>query len=368
MRGAVAAAGAALWIVCCSLAGMGISLCSYRSPSTSIADAQMTFAYRYYDDAATPSIDVNAGSLAVDAARLVDRPSSGYTLSGVMTMALADFVPTAWQGQASAAYRIYPWSDGPIFLFAGTEGVAASGMMRPSLDVRAGLGAGRLTDVRPLAQAMHVHEKLLDLGVLRVPLSDDALRVLAERIAATEETASSQERVAELASWIEREGGVPLDAAAALAVDEVLRARSSERWCGWMASVGVGYEMLDPLGAPQDPIVAFSFDAALAASPRDQWLLRVGVSGPFSLFRDNVLTARASYAMDLGGASVLSAEIDVLRLQAASVLAFATYSARLGLEFRLHSGAVGVHVSVSRSSGDPGWSMDVSAAASIRLF
>jgi len=46
-------------IVCCLLlllAGTSVwalSICDYKSPVTSLADARMSFGYRYYDDANT---------------------------------------------------------------------------------------------------------------------------------------------------------------------------------------------------------------------------------------------------------------------------------------------------------------------------
>jgi len=60
----------------------GVSLCDYRSPVTALTDARMSFAYRYYNDAATPEIDVNSGRLGVDYDQLFDSPNYGFTLGG----------------------------------------------------------------------------------------------------------------------------------------------------------------------------------------------------------------------------------------------------------------------------------------------
>ncbi|MEW5825512.1 MAG: hypothetical protein AB1778_01665 [Candidatus Bipolaricaulota bacterium] len=357
-----------LVVVGLSLPGMAVSLCSYRPSETSIADARAAATYRYYDDATTAGIDVNAGTLSLDALRLVDAPAHGLTLSGSLSMALDAFVPGAWLARCSGSYRLYPWHGGLFYVFGGSEAVAVRGALRPSLDARVGLGLGRYSDVSPLARAMRIEEVLLDLGALRGPLSNDVLLYVAGLVAERAATSSVQDVVAELKAVVEFDGGTQLDARALLSIEEILASPLPDRFCGWSAQIGVGYELLDPFGALQTPVVVGSFDAAMAVSPRDQWLVQLAVSCPLALRREGVFTAHLGYAMDLGGASTMTAAIDVVRLQPGGGTTVTTTSAGLALEFRLGIGAVGLEVGVARSTGDPGWSLNVALSASVELL
>ena len=139
----------------------GSFLCEYRSLESAIADSRLSFSYRYYDDAATPVIDVNSGRLAATYEALSDSPNFGVSVAASCEFALSGFVPDGVAAGARNVVRLYPWGEGILFLFGGMEAAAATGLVQPGLDARAGLGLGRFTDVTPLAKAMEINETLV---------------------------------------------------------------------------------------------------------------------------------------------------------------------------------------------------------------
>ncbi len=360
---------AVLFVVACvSLPTMAVSLCEYRSVDSAMADSRLSFAYRYYDDAATPVIDVNSGRLAATYEWLSDSPNLGLSVAASCELALSGFVPTAWLGHGASTARLYPWSEGIFFLFGGLEAAAATGLVQPGLDARAGLGLGRFTDVTPLAKAMEIDEALVALGAVPGGLSDDVVLAVAKLVGRAREYPSTADLVADIEAVVEFDAGVPLDARALLAIEEIVLSTGRERRCGWAVQAGVGYELLDPYGGAQSAIFAGSGDAALAAGPNDQLLLHVSYSGPFDALDENSLIGAASYVLDFGKGQSLTAGYTLARIKPSGMPAATTHEASLGLTFSIARGSLGLQISVSRVSGDPGWSIDVSMSAALDLL
>jgi hypothetical protein len=344
------------------------SLCSYRSPEPSMVDARVTFAYRYYDDAATPFVDVNSGRLAVAYDQLFDSPNSGCTLVGAVEVALAGFVPAAWLGQGAFTYRVYPWSEGAFFLFGGLEAAASTGPPQPGLDARAGLGVGRFTDVTPLAKAKRIGAALVSLRAIPSGLSEDVVVAVARVIGRAGEYASSSELVADIEAIVEFDVGAQLDARALLTIEDLVLSTDGGRRCGWAVQAGAGYELLDPYGGAQSAVFASSGDAAFASSPSDQFLFHVSFSGPFDFLDENSLVGSASYVVDLDEGQAMTAGYTLSRIKPSGVPATTTHQASLGLVFSLSRGSLGLQASVSHRTGEPGWSIDVSMSAALQLL
>lgn len=352
----------------CAIPAAAISLCEHRLPESSIADARLAFAYRYYDDASTPFIDADSGRLAASYGLLLDSSHLGVSLAAASEFALANFVPAAWLGRGSVAARLYPWDDVIPFLFAGLEGVAATGLVRAGLDVRAGIGIGRIGDVTPWAKAMRVGRALVSLGTVPGGLADDVLLAIAKMIGQAQDYASEEDLLADIEAVVEFGAGVPLDARALLTIEDVVRSAGKERSCGWALAAGVGYELLDPYGGDQDFVYAASADAALASGPDDQFVSHLSFSGPFSALDESTLSAAATYALDFGDGGTLTAGYTLLRVEPTGASATTTHEAGLGISFSVGPGSLGLQVSATRRSGDPGWSIDVSMSASLELL
>jgi hypothetical protein len=361
----------ALGLVAVALAACAASaqtLCSYPSRETDIRDARMTFAYRYYDDPTTPTIDVNSGRLSANYNELDDSPNSGFALAASTELALSGFVPTSWLGQGTCSYRIYPWSKGSLFLFGGLEALASTGLPQPGLDARVGLGFGRFKDVTPLAKAIEISERLLSMGAIPESLSEDTVLALAHMIERAGEYPTPGALLADMEAIVEFDAGTQLDVWTLRAVEDLALRQGKERCCGWSLQAGIGYELLDPYGGGQSVIYAGSGDAAFASSPRDQFLLHVSFSGPLALPDENSLVGSASCVVDIGTGQAMTAEYALSRIKPSGEAATTTHLACLGLTFSLSRGSLGLQVSVSHKTGVPGWAIDVSMSAALELL
>ena len=171
--------GIVLWMVLtlilASAPVWGVSLCDYKSPETSLTDANLSFGYRYYDDINTAGVDVNSGRVTADYSQLADSPSFGFSIAGSAELALDAFMPTGWLGQGAATVRFYPLEDSPLFAFGGLQASMATGQLMPGVDVLVGGGVGRFSDVTPLAKAMFISRELQRLDAIAQPLSDSVL-------------------------------------------------------------------------------------------------------------------------------------------------------------------------------------------------
>jgi hypothetical protein len=359
-----------LVLLLASIAGTGwaISLCDYRKPVTALTDARMSFAYRYYNDAATPWIDVNSGRVGIDYDQLFASPNYGFTLGGSLELTLDEFVPSGTLGQGSATFRFYPFEEALLFAYGGLEASLVSGHPKPGVDVRVGLGLGRFSDVTPLARAVLIEENLLSTDAIFDMLGDDVLMGIATVIGRRTEYETTSEMVADIESLIEAVAHVELDATALLKIEEIILAGEPKRKCGWAVQAGIGYELIDPFGGAQNFVLAASADAAFVTSPEDQFLLHASFSGPVEFMEENTLSATISYQYELSETSTLYADYYYQRVKPLGLPANASQAASLQFGFDIEGVDLGLQVTVTREPGDPGWSIDVSISAAMDLL
>lgn len=339
----------------------GLALCDYRSPITALADARASFAYRYYDDAATPEVDVDSGRLALDYDQLYDSPSYGFTLSGSAELALAGFSPTGWLGQGAGTFRFYPREESLLFAFGGVEGALATGQPRPGVEVLVGAGIGRFSDVTPLAKAIKIQSTVGNLP-------DDVLMAVAEAIGRAGEYGTLKEMVSEIETLIEGAIGGELGARELLTIEEIVLEVGDERKCGWAIQGGVGYELIDPYGGSQNVVVGASADAAFAYGPDDQLLFHASCSGPFDIMNENRITASLSYERVLAENGTMIANYSLQRVKPAGLTASTNHLAGLSLGFDIGGVDVGLQISLTREPSDPEWSIDVSVSTAMDLL
>jgi hypothetical protein len=346
----------------------GLSPCDYRSPVTAMTEARLSLTYRYFNDAATPVIDVNSGRVAMNYDQLLDSPSYGFTIAGAAELTLNAFRPTGWLGQAAATFRWYPIKEALLFGFGGLEASMATGQPLPRVDVRVGLGVGRFTDVTPLAKAMVIEEKLLALEAIFDRLSDEAVLGIAALIGREAEYASLKGVVAEIENLIETVARVELGARALLSIEEIILMTGIERKCGWAIQGGIGYELIDPFGGAQNVVVTASADWAFATGPDDQLLFHAGFSGPFDLIDEHILTVTFGYEYELSEDVSLDADYALQRVKPSGLAANTSHAASLALDFDIGGADLGLRVALTREAGDPGWSIDVSVSAAMDLL
>ena len=351
-----------------SISVWALSICDYKSPETSLADARLSFGYRYYDDANTVGADVSSGRFAANYDQLYDSPNYGFTISGSAEMALDAFMPTGWLGQSAATFRYYPFEESLFFAFGGLQASMATGQLQPGVEVRFGGGVGRFSDVTPLAKAMGMSQDLLRSGAIGTPLTESVLLAIAGIIGREIEYDTVKELVADIEPLIEADAAIELDARALLTIEEIVLMVGDDSQCGWALQLGIGYELVDPFGNPQNVIVAGSADAAFAFGPDDQMMFHASYSGPFDIMNENTLTATLSYEYALTEDSTVIADYVLQRVKPAGVVASTNHAAGLAVGFDVAGADILLQLSITQTPGDPGWSFDLSVSAAMDLL
>lgn len=355
-----------LW--CCGYLALGESLCKFEMPESTIQIADVSFAYRHYDDGRTPGIDSSAGWLAARFERLHDSPTLGYTFWANTQLELDTWVATSWLGSGSMSYRYYISEELPLFVYAGVRVDAATYHVQPGCELRSGVGIGRFRDVTPLAKTLRIIDALLRSGhIARAPSTSVTIRA-AEQVARANAYESFENYVADLAEMIGSAVGSRLSPAAVLAVRAELEKASVERYCGAILQGGVGYELVDPDRGPQDVLFILSGDVGRALTPDSQLRCRMSWSGASEGFlRENTSAIDLIYSAELPDSNGARAAYSVSR--DASATAEPVTSQRATVEYTLvwNRANLVLGLALSKESGDPEWTVDVSVSIALDL-
>lgn len=368
MRKMGALLGISLCVVGLAALAGPVSLCDYVSPETNLSDLGLSLSYRYFDDGATEGQDESGGRAAIDYSQLYDSPDIGFTIAASGELLLTDFVPAGGLGDASGTLRYYFSGDVPAFGFGGLEASIATGQPQPGVNLRAGVGYGRFSDVTPMAKAFTIQKELLKAQSIAGELAGDTLLGVAELIGQRAEYESVEDLAAAVVTLIQTAAGTTIAPRQVLAIEDVIAATGDELNCGWAVQAGLGYELLDPYGGANDLLLTASADAAFAPDPQSQLACRASFSGPFRILEENTLTARASYARTLSDTSALTATYTLQRVQPLGLEASTSHALTLVLGFVVGQADVGLQVSLSKAPTAPAWTVDVSVSASMDLF
>jgi hypothetical protein len=367
MRAKMSTAVGLLLICGVSVGCFGLSLCDYVSPETDVTDAAVSFSYRYFDDAATPGVvDVNTGRVGLSFDTLYDSAEIGYSLGGSGEIGVVNLVPSTWQGQGAGTFRYYLREEAPLFAFGGMDGAAAPELL--GLDVRAGVGYGRFTDVTPMARAMEIESLLRRMGLLEGELPDDVLMAVARIVGRRVEYETVPMWVADIENLIEGTLEVELDARSLLRMEEIMLQTGNQRRCGWAVQGGVGYELIDPVGGDRNLLVTFSADAAISTDPAEQMVLRASLSGPIDLLSENKLVVNASYKYKYSENGTVTATYGMQQVKPVDAVVLRSQSANISLSLGVGGADVVLQLGLSRGADQAGWSVDFSISAAMELL
>jgi len=353
----------------CVLMASGQSLCDFQPPESTIGSAELSFAYQHHDDGRTPEVDSSLGQLTTRAERIHDSPMLGYTLSVDTELSLDTWTATSWLGGGSASYRYYVSQELPLFVYAAVRLDAATYYVQPSCEIRSGVGVGRFRDVTPLAKTFRILRELLETGNVNRPLLSRAMIQIADEIARESEYDAFDDYVTAVAEAIGAAIGTPLDSAGVLAVQTELENEETERYCGAILQGGVGYELVDPYGDVRDVLYVMSADVGQALTPDSQLRCKMSWSGASEDFLgENTSILDVIYAAELADGNEVRAEYSITRFSAEANAAVVSQSA--GVEYTLDwkPADVVLNLSLSKESGDPRWTVDLSISLAIDLL
>jgi len=290
--------GVLLFVV--ALVGMGtVPLCDYQSFNTNISDLDIGFSYHYYNDPyGLSEQDVSEGELHIGYDRLYDSPDFGFDITvsndmNISTLTLSSFLVT---GEGNL--RRYFTTDAPYFGIAGVSARSASSYETIGLFVKLGIGYGRFTDVTPLAKAIKIDAYLYKKGSISAHLDQTVLKSLAYEIDNIDTYDSMTALLRSLQQIIEGPSTSELKQLDALDVYEmaqIVEDKDYTRYCGGSINVGIGYEILDPMGRSNDLLATAAFDYAFTTTPQAQFLIKGVFSGTYDFLRTNQIEITACY-------------------------------------------------------------------------
>jgi hypothetical protein len=359
-----------LAVTACSVIGFGQPLCQFEMPESTIGTANLSFSYRHFDDGCTPGIDASNGWLTGRLERLHDSPNFGYTMWVNTQIELETWVATSWLGSGSMSYRYYFAEELPLFLYAGVRVDAATYFVQPGCEVRSGIGIGRFRDVTPLAQAYRIVDELLRSGSIKhLPSRQDILRI-AERIAGEDSFDTFDEYVSSVAELVRSVVGGTLASSSVLEIRDRLENGAVERYCGAIVQYGVGFELVDPYRGTEDILYVVSGDVGRALRPDAQLRCRLSVSGASEDFLgENNSSLELIYDALLPNERGVRADYTVQRAASGqSDEAVLFQSATVEYTLGVGTADLAFDLALSRESGDPKWSVDLSVSLALDLL
>ncbi len=345
-----------------------LSLCDYHAPQTSLSSLKLSLSYHYFDDAATPAVDINTGRFAMIYNRMFDSPDFGYTLSGTGTIDLANFAIASGLGQGNGTFRYYLSSVQPIFGFGGVNTSYSIGQAKPAVNVSIGVGYGRFTNVTPLAKAVKIQDDLLGMKAIANPLSDKALMAVATVIGKRVEYKTVKDLIAAIQPIIEKDAGVTLGARAILTIEDDVRATGDQVSCGWAIQAGLGYDLISPAGGPQNLLLTISGDAAFAPQPGAQLTLHGNFSGPVDIVAENTLTVNATYNYIVNSDMSLALNYQLQRVQPSAGAVTLSQALTASAIFNVGGANVSLQVGFSKGATATGWSKDITLSVGMNLL
>ena len=276
-----------------------VPLCHYRSPNTDIDDLGINFSYHYYNDPyGLSERDIDAGQLLLDYSRRHESPDFGFDVAVKNDMKISTVALSSFLINAQGSVKRYFSPDQPFFGIAGATGKSSSSYKTIGLSAKLGVGYGRFTDVTPLAKAVEIGAYLFKQESITSHLEELDLEALAQEIDNIDTYKSMNLLLGELQSIIEGSGFARPSGLNALDIYEmaqIVQDDSHPRYCGGSFSIGLGYELLDPMQESNDLLATASFDYAFTTTPKAQFLVRGNFSGAYDFLNTNQMDIRACY-------------------------------------------------------------------------
>jgi hypothetical protein len=364
---------ATFFILFLSVGGLSLSLCDYRVPVTNILDMRLSSYYQYLDYPATPGPDQSQGRLVLGYNQLFDSPALGFTLTGSFDSTFSNLRVIGVAGEAAGTGRRYLGRMGaplppPYFVFGEFRSTVNTEAVQPGLELRAGLGYGRFTDVTPLSKAFLIERSLMREGEIAAPLPDHTLLFVAQEIGRRVEYEELADLVSAIAALIEEASGTTLSARAISEIARIVEEPGWGRYCGGTVQFGLGFEVLDPMGGPRDFLFTAAAAAAVAPEPGSQLLLHADFSGPYNLWEQYTFSIAPSFDYRLNDITTFTAEYSLRGTKLEGEAPAFRQSATFRLSFNLSGMGFSLHMAFSTAPGVEGWAQDIRFTAEMDLF
>jgi len=356
-----------------AVGGLAIPLCNYTPPESRFTTLGLSFDYRFFDDQYRDNRNnLTSGSFALGFINLFDSASYGYNISLDAKIGYNQG-GLSYSGIGSGSYQMY-LEEGDLFGFGSAVLRASSAYENFGLNVITGSGYGRFRDVTPLAKAMKIGDLLLEMGSITGPLPDETLTAVAQEIGRRIEYEELEQLVSKVAELIEGTGlvtaeGGKLGAVELLRIAELIEAVGDKRLCGFDFRGGLGYEVIDPMGGPQDFLTFAGFNYAFASDPSTQFLVKLDFTSSFEIFENYSLSGLATYAYRVSPALSYTASYTFLRTKQPAEEPIDNHLLDLKALFHLGAGwSLTADFSLKWEKGYEEWTKEFSITANYNLF
>ncbi len=276
-----------------------VPLCNYRAPNSDIDDLGISFSYHYYNDPyGLSERDIDSGQLLLDYSRRHDSPDLGYDIAVKNDMQISTVALSSFLINAQGNFKRYFSPDQPFFGLAGVTAKSASSYKTIGLFAKLGVGYGRFTDVTPLAKAIEIDTYLFKQESITSHMEEIDLQSLAHEIDNADTYKSMDALLSSLQDIIEGSGFVRatgLNTLDMYKIAQIVQDNSHPRYCGGSFSVGLGYELINPMQEKNNLLATASFDYAFTTTPKAQFLVQGNFSGAYDFLRTNQMAIQTSY-------------------------------------------------------------------------
>ncbi len=309
--------------------GQAVSICDYTPPTNQLTQLTLNGEYQQFEDRYLDDRNnVNSGSLTLDGFAWSQQGNWSYNVDGQANVRISPAgveLASALSSDGQARYFI----QGDNFVFGGinTSGLPGSGVTISGL---AGAGMGQFRNVTPMARAIRIAEALQSQDVLS-ELPDEETMTELSQIIGSGRTMSTAEMLQAIEDLFE----TSFDVEAVLALQSVLHADLT-RFCGWNATAGVGYPVIDPTDE-HNPFLRARANYALPLDPNGRMLARAEGRMPLPLEGAYTVNASVDYHRTLSPTSTLTTTYQYVRVQESTGANYATHTLDLSLSAQVQA-------------------------------
>lgn len=340
--------------------GQDLSVCDYVAAKNQLTTLNLNGSYHQFDDRyADDRNNIDNGDLVLSGLKWMDSPRWGYRVEGSVNLQVSSAaVMVDYSLNTSSNLRLYMTDQ--AFMFGGFDSTGSPSQTDFSVRVLGGGGYGRFQNVSPLAKVFAIMRFLQDREVIENIPADDNMIELAQFIDEIEEPGLTAEILSELESVLETRLELPT----VIALDALLRDNIS-RFCGWDATMSVGYELINPERSPS-AVLHGAANYATAVGPLGQIVTNARFTAPLSLQEGFALNGEFNYVRTLSPIASLNMGYQfsgLSKLNGDGMSFISTHTLNGSVRAQVSSAlSVLFKGRVSHSTGfeEPEWSLDIS--------
>jgi hypothetical protein len=346
-----------------------LTVCEYDPPESHVTDLALQGWFSWHDGPDAGIVDRSLTThLSADYSRLSMTGPFGYDLQAHGQLRRAE---ERWTSRITASSSLQASITEQLF-GVGVLAFDADLQSGLELDATAGIGTGRFRDATPLALAMRIQNRLLDLGELLAPVGREMLLSLAQILGEAGPTEDEKIiRVAERLVDTQLIAEGQLGVTALLTMEQILSSPHQTRLCGRdaQARIGLTTRLLPETSLVATGIVLLRY----AAVPDPVSQLQARAETKVRLLRPTEMIAEAdlSYTRSLPGNWTSRAEYRLTVDRGWSTETVAAFSHRLTATLTTElSGGIGLNLSseLAYNSGDDEITVDLTVSLEASLL